>query len=177
MRRSDSGAAVRLTRDGELGVLWATTILRAGKPATVFPPHWAELLRPIESRSSPPPYAADCNSTGLVAFTAGGEHPKRDVRPARLCEPQVSIQNRVEVALAWGSSSQSSSAERHRRSESGAAVRPTRGSALGRASAARRAAQSAAPARRRAATRRSSLLLSAGGELPKETNGLCFFDL
>ena len=34
---------------------------------------WAELLRLAESRSSPPPHAADCNSSELVALTAGGE--------------------------------------------------------------------------------------------------------
>ncbi len=31
------------------------------------------LLRLAESRSSPPPHAADCNSSELVALTAGGE--------------------------------------------------------------------------------------------------------
>ncbi len=34
---------------------------------------WAEFLRLFEPRSSPPPHAADCNSTELVALTAGGE--------------------------------------------------------------------------------------------------------
>ena len=34
---------------------------------------WAELLRLFEPRSSPPPHAADCNSSELVALTAGGE--------------------------------------------------------------------------------------------------------
>ena len=34
---------------------------------------WAELLRLLEPRSSPPPHAADCNSTELVALTAGGD--------------------------------------------------------------------------------------------------------
>ncbi len=33
----------------------------------------ALFLRPKGSRSSPPLHAADCNSSGLVAFTAGGE--------------------------------------------------------------------------------------------------------
>ncbi len=33
----------------------------------------AELLRLAEPRSSPPPHAAGCNSTELVAFTAGGK--------------------------------------------------------------------------------------------------------
>ena len=39
---------------------------------------WAELLRLFEPRSSPPPRAADCNSSELVALTAGGEPLKRD---------------------------------------------------------------------------------------------------
>ncbi len=34
---------------------------------------WAEFLRLVEPRSPPPPHAADCNSTELVAVTAGGE--------------------------------------------------------------------------------------------------------
>ncbi|WP_294594446.1 hypothetical protein [uncultured Rikenella sp.] len=33
-------------------------------------------LRLFEPRSSPPPHAADCNSTELVTLTAGGEPPK-----------------------------------------------------------------------------------------------------
>ncbi len=33
----------------------------------------AVLLRLTEPRSSPPPHAADCNSSELVALTAGGE--------------------------------------------------------------------------------------------------------
>ena len=33
----------------------------------------AEFLRLAESRSSPPPHAADCNSSELVALSAGGE--------------------------------------------------------------------------------------------------------
>ena len=79
-------------------------VLRAGKPVTVFPPRWAEngawiwallwaeLLRLAESRSSPPPRAADCNSTELVALTAGGELPMMgrclcDLKGRRPCRP------------------------------------------------------------------------------------------
>ena len=53
--------AARTQQNGAepLVVLWA--LLLAG------------LLRLFEPRSSPPLHAADCNSSGLVAFTAGGE--------------------------------------------------------------------------------------------------------
>ncbi len=77
MRRSDSGAAVRLTRGRELGRALGCAVLRARKPVAAFAPRYAELLvvplRFAEPRSSPPPHAAGCNSTGFVAFTAGGE--------------------------------------------------------------------------------------------------------
>ncbi len=55
-----------------LGGGWAT-----GRTREVRVVDWAELLavllRLVEPRSSPPPQAADCNSTGLVALTAGGD--------------------------------------------------------------------------------------------------------
>ena len=38
----------------------------------------AVLLRPNGSRSSPPPYAADCNPRKLGRVPAGGEQLKRD---------------------------------------------------------------------------------------------------
>ena len=62
---------MRLTRGGDLGralgraVLWAEiwavswVLLLAGL--------WVELLRLFEPRSSPPPHAAGCNSSELVA--------------------------------------------------------------------------------------------------------------
>ena len=52
---------------------------------------WAVLLRLAESRSSPP--AAYCNSSELVAFTAGGELLSR---PARMCRV------RRRFSGAWG---------------------------------------------------------------------------
>ena len=47
----------------------------------------AELLRLFELRSSPRFHAADCNSSGLVAFTAGGELSV--MGPVRFFESQV----------------------------------------------------------------------------------------
>ncbi|WP_304471409.1 hypothetical protein, partial [uncultured Rikenella sp.] len=90
--RSEADTGRRIGASLGLCLFWA------GKPATVFPLRWAEheawiwavswamllavlwaeLLRLFEPRSSPPPHAADCNSTELVAFTADGEQLKRD---------------------------------------------------------------------------------------------------
>ncbi len=72
-----SGAAVRPTRGGELGRALGRAVLWAEHGAEIWAVDWAELLaellRLFEPRSPPPPHAADCNSSGLVALSAGGD--------------------------------------------------------------------------------------------------------
>ncbi|WP_304709372.1 hypothetical protein, partial [uncultured Rikenella sp.] len=63
LRRSDSGAAVRLIRAENWDELWAVSVLQARKPATVFEPRrakqrawlwamgWAELLAVLWAES------------------------------------------------------------------------------------------------------------------------------
>ena len=106
-RRSASGAAVRLTQGGELGRALGCACSSGGKTDAVFPLRWAELLRLFEPRSSPPPHAAGCNSSELVALTAGGEQLKRNewvvlLRPFRVARAAASGRGGPQLTLLLG---------------------------------------------------------------------------